>query len=223
MWIRYFVPEDGDDSQHPNVYQSDNNGSITLGDIKRSFPLSGSFHFRFLKEIDRMTVWMDIADDNGPLPTHQGSVFIKANRLPTHSVDLSTQNSSVKAAATTSAGVAAQTAKPVRVSQPAPERAPSEKLLNFHDEVLPPRKCWSIRCRFDVSYSFLLLTVSNAGSSAPAPAPAPVTSANFVDDNDLLGFSSTSSSSQPVAKAVSKPLKDLWIFSALLIVNSFTL
>lgn len=201
MWIRYFVPEDGDDAQHPNVYQSDSNGSLTLADIKRSFPLSGSFHFRFLKEIDRMTVWMDIADDNGPLPTHQGSVFIKANRLSIQPIAHSGQNSSARVTAATSNGVSAQTTKPARVSQPAPERAPSEKLLNFHDEAPTPGKSLGLGLKIGVSYSFLSVTVSNS-----APAPAPAASANFVDDNDLLGFSSTSSSSQPVAKAVSKPL-----------------
>ena len=34
MWVRYFVPEDGDDMNHPNVFRVNSN-SITLGDLKK--------------------------------------------------------------------------------------------------------------------------------------------------------------------------------------------
>lgn len=49
--LRYFIPSDGDDADHPNVFQlpSDvvGSGSVRFGDVKRNFPLPGQYHFRF--------------------------------------------------------------------------------------------------------------------------------------------------------------------------------
>lgn len=49
--LRYFIPSDGDDADHPNVFHlpSDvvGSGSVRFGDVKRNFPLPGQYHFRF--------------------------------------------------------------------------------------------------------------------------------------------------------------------------------
>lgn len=51
---RYFIPSDGDDPAHPNVFQLPSDlvkgGSVLCGDVKNHFPLPGSYHFRFKKK-----------------------------------------------------------------------------------------------------------------------------------------------------------------------------
>ncbi len=44
MFIKYFVPEDGDDAQHPNCFQVDGSGSASLSAIRKAFPLPGYVH-----------------------------------------------------------------------------------------------------------------------------------------------------------------------------------
>jgi hypothetical protein len=39
MWVRYFVPEDGDDASHPNVFRVNSN-SLTLGELRQVSPTS---------------------------------------------------------------------------------------------------------------------------------------------------------------------------------------
>ncbi|KAG5179771.1 hypothetical protein JKP88DRAFT_346794, partial [Tribonema minus] len=61
--IRYFIPSDGDDADHPNVFQlpssavSGGNGTLRLGDVMRHFPLPGTYHFRFKKKFRDGFVW----------------------------------------------------------------------------------------------------------------------------------------------------------------------
>lgn len=51
---RYFIPADGDDPSHPNVFQLPSglvgSGTVRCGDVERHFPLPGRFHFRFKKK-----------------------------------------------------------------------------------------------------------------------------------------------------------------------------
>lgn len=89
MWIRYFIPEDGDDPQHPNVFKlpDNNKQSLVLSDIIRSFPIPGEYHFRFLKDLGKLTVWMDVVEPQAVVPTFQGQIFIKATRINEHAGD----------------------------------------------------------------------------------------------------------------------------------------
>jgi len=90
---RYFVPEDGDDEHHPNVFlapKGRNAGSIpTLLQIKDVFPLPGSYHFRFKsplvpggdREKANIAVWMDCTRDNQMVPTWRGTIVAKVTRV----------------------------------------------------------------------------------------------------------------------------------------------
>ncbi len=133
MWIRYFVPEDGDDASHPNVFQVDK--ANTLEDIKKSFPLVGSFHFRFLKEVDKMSVWLDVTDNNSPLPTYQGGLFIKATRNRSkQSIEVKHHQNVAEVPPPAAKPVSRATSSSAATSVPPPApttRQPSEKLLNF--------------------------------------------------------------------------------------------
>jgi hypothetical protein len=64
---RYFVPSDGDDAEHPNVFQlpsavvaSSSNGTLRLGDVAKNFPLPGTYHFRFKKKFRDGFVWVSV-------------------------------------------------------------------------------------------------------------------------------------------------------------------
>ena len=82
MYIKYFVPEDGDDLAHPNVFEMNCKSSPTFGQFKTSFPFPGHYHFRFLTNINGLEVWLDVVDDNTILPTTiNRDIVVKASRL----------------------------------------------------------------------------------------------------------------------------------------------
>ncbi|CAM9148020.1 unnamed protein product, partial [Phaeothamnion confervicola] len=82
----YFIPGDGDDAEHPNVFHLPSstvvNGSVRLGDVQRHFPLPGAFHFRFMKKFRDGHVWVDTSDANAPVPSCDGAFTAKVSRLP---------------------------------------------------------------------------------------------------------------------------------------------
>jgi hypothetical protein len=90
---RYFLPADGDDEDTPNVFLAPKPSRPgyppLLGQIKGSFPLSGSYHFRFKtpivpgtdREKNAVAVWMDCVDDSAPVPMWQNSIIAKVTRI----------------------------------------------------------------------------------------------------------------------------------------------
>lgn len=83
VWIKYIIPEDGDDHTHPNIYQFSENGEVLVSDIVKSFPIPGKYHFRFLKTVGNFTVWLDSPETSSAAPTFQGSIYVKASRIAT--------------------------------------------------------------------------------------------------------------------------------------------
>jgi hypothetical protein len=90
---RYFIPEDGDEEAHPNVFLAPKprqpGTPPLLGQVKDSFPLPGHYHFRFKSPLfpgaDRdkgaMAVWMDATQDGAPVPTWKNAIIAKVTRL----------------------------------------------------------------------------------------------------------------------------------------------
>ncbi|CAM9746605.1 unnamed protein product, partial [Choristocarpus tenellus] len=82
---RYFIPSDGDDPEHPNVFQlhssSVANGTVRFSDIQARFPLPGSYHFRFKKKFRDGFVWVDISDGSAVVPSYDGVYTAKIVRL----------------------------------------------------------------------------------------------------------------------------------------------
>ena len=124
--VKYIIPEDGDDIEHPNVFtlqSSSSSNNITFSDIKKSFPLSESdkYHFRFLKALNpENKVWLDVINDADVLPTVNGSIFAKVSRIGNNSMNVS---SNVSTTNTTKSPVNRQqsaVAPPV-LHQPHPE------------------------------------------------------------------------------------------------------
>jgi len=90
--IRYFIPEDGDSEEHPNIFllpKSNSGFSPRLLDIKDSFPVPGNYLFRFKSPIvpgaDRdknaVYVWMDCTDDDQHVGVWKNSIFAKVTRI----------------------------------------------------------------------------------------------------------------------------------------------
>ena len=47
--VRYWIPGDGDDPEHPNCFRvpARRGGALCLADVVAAFPLPGRYHFRF--------------------------------------------------------------------------------------------------------------------------------------------------------------------------------
>jgi len=175
--IKYFIPEDGDEFDHPNIFSLNTNGggSPTLIEVRRSFPVPGSYHFRFLRTLNDTKVWIDLTNENDVVPIFDGQIIAKVSRLsvPTHTN---------KTVSTSRPVVAAQTA-PTKVSA-APEPTKSG----------PPKVVKTASLIDDQEEDLFGLSSNNNGPSSQNSA--------HNTSSDLLGFSSPAS---PVAQTASNP------------------
>ena len=69
--------------QHPNVFIVKNKSTqnITSGDVRKNFPLPGSYMFRFKTSFKKTYVWKDATDDASKVPCHEGKIVAKVSRL----------------------------------------------------------------------------------------------------------------------------------------------
>lgn len=91
--FRYFLPEDGDLEDTPNVFLAPKPSRPgyppLLKQVKGSFPLPGSHHFRFKsplvpgsdREKGAVAIWLDCVDDAEPVPVWQNSIIAKVTRI----------------------------------------------------------------------------------------------------------------------------------------------
>ncbi|UIZ29666.1 hypothetical protein KXD40_003184 [Peronospora effusa] len=79
--LNYFVPEDGDSSDHLNVVPLPRVDLLRLQHIKKSFPLPGNFHFRFKTAFEGTYVWLDVVNDTDPVPDFDGLIICKISRV----------------------------------------------------------------------------------------------------------------------------------------------
>lgn len=91
--FRYFIPEDGDTEDQPNVFlmqkDSSSNLSPKLREIQAAFPLPGTYHFRFKcplipgtdREKGAVSVWMDCVDPDQHVGVWRNSIFAKVTRI----------------------------------------------------------------------------------------------------------------------------------------------
>ncbi|CAI5719301.1 unnamed protein product [Hyaloperonospora brassicae] len=83
--LNYFVPEDGDTSDHLNVVPLPRVDQLQLQHVKSSFPLPGEFHFRFKMAFEGTYVWLDVVNDTDAVPDFNGLVICKISRVQTES------------------------------------------------------------------------------------------------------------------------------------------
>jgi hypothetical protein len=170
--IRYFVPEDGDVEDHPNIFllpKSQHSGfSPKLREIKENFPMPGAYHFRFKsplipgsdREKNAVSVWMDCVNDDQHVGVWRNTIVAKVTRISMGNDDfeyghttaaqpaaVAPQRTSVKQnTAPQRRPQPAPTSAPQRVTQ-TPPVAPSDNLLGLEDN-------------------------NNSNHSRPPPAPA---------------------------------------------------
>jgi len=91
----YYIPEDGDSEDHPNIFlmskptQTQSGFSPRLKDIRDSFPMPGKYHFRFKaplipgtdREKGSVAVWMDCTDDSQHVGVWRNTIFAKVTRI----------------------------------------------------------------------------------------------------------------------------------------------
>ncbi len=161
VYVKYFVPEDGDEQSHPNVFKVQGCSSVsalTLGLLKKSFPVEGAYHFRFLTSLpgNKTKVWLDILEDSSSVPTVEGNseVFAKVSRIGVQHYNPQVPSSSsaptkparvTSSASPTSATTDVQTRRDSFGSPGGPversnvgtnSRRNSERLINLSDDVI---------------------------------------------------------------------------------------
>ena len=110
---------------------------VPLGGLGvQAFPVPGKYHFRALKTMGDMNVWLDLVDDAAVVPSNRGEVVLKVSRI---SLDIRTSPAADQAQQRASFSPRAKEEQ--TPSQPSnkeksprmvvPERRGSEKLLSF--------------------------------------------------------------------------------------------
>lgn len=178
MIISYFIPEDGDDEAHPNIFISEE-PITTLGQLKQNFPLKGSYHFRFRKSIGDLNVWMDVVDDKNTVPSTDGRVFTKVTRV---TACLSSPSVAANVAPDPSKLPTPQDTK-TTTSAPAPARVQEAELLGDFTSSPAPPVAQQERRRSERLLSF------DGDDDQNQAAPAAV-AADF--ENDFLGLQTAS-------------------------------
>lgn len=79
--VKYFIPEDGDEFDHPNIFMLSKERNVTLRDIREAFPVPGVYHFRILQAMGNTKVWMDLVDDSEPISSGDSAIFAKVSRI----------------------------------------------------------------------------------------------------------------------------------------------
>jgi len=119
--IFYHIPSDLDDESHPNVfYVQPQSGTLTLGDVRNSFPLPGQYHFRFKTNFKSTFVWKDTQKDSDKIPSHDGKFVAKISRLRTpasNTNQTSASSSSINNTTKQSSNTAAPTTAAARASR----------------------------------------------------------------------------------------------------------
>jgi len=164
--IKYYVPEDGDTEEHPNIFMlpksTQSGSSPRLGDVRDNFPMPGKYHFRFKsplipgtdREKGAVAVWMDCVQDDQHVGVWKNSIFAKVTRISMDDDDDNFDNghqTSTYAPHNVTNGHAApgnaQIRRPVAqrrqqpaVTQKAPPSVAEDKLLDVFDDPTPTRR-----------------------------------------------------------------------------------
>lgn len=187
--IRYFIPEDGDSEDHPNIFlmskPTQSGFSPRLKDVKDSFPMPGRYHFRFKtplipgtdREKNAVAVWMDCVDDNQHVGVWRNTIFAKVTRISMEDEEEDYDFRAAAAAATPANGYATTNTSGAPVSK--------QRMARSHSNAN------------SVSSNSTPVAVDPAmqqSSNPSAPAPTPAATENLLGVFDEPPTSSTHSS-----------------------------
>lgn len=180
------MPEDGDDENHPNVFQMADSSQVQLHQLKKAFPLPGVFLFRFLQTVNNTEVWLDATDDN--MIINQRNICMKVTRIQN-----SSNNASITSRSRTNSNTNNSQPPPITTGKGSPRLAASAP------GTAPQRRLSEKLIRFDEDSS------SPHGNPNSNPSPAQVDSNplfdGFGDDPFATNSSSTSNSNVTTSKA----------------------
>mmetsp|Transcript_18607 Transcript_18607/g.26200 ORF Transcript_18607/g.26200 Transcript_18607/m.26200 type:complete len:320 (-) Transcript_18607:109-1068(-) len=182
--IRYFIPEDGDSEEYPNVFlttKSQTGFSPKLREVKKAFPLPGRYHFRFKaplipgtdREKNAIPVWMDCVDDNQNVGVWRNAIFAKVSRI-----GIDDDESYVQ----TANNIPASAATRPRSANNAPQRAsapPQSAVPTRSNPPPPPNTSNSLLGAFDEA--------PPQATAAAATPPVTTTTTTTTTESDLLG------------------------------------
>eukprot|EP00929_Paragymnodinium_shiwhaense_P016423 TRINITY_DN124753_c0_g1_i1.p1 TRINITY_DN124753_c0_g1~~TRINITY_DN124753_c0_g1_i1.p1 ORF type:complete len:193 (+),score=48.07 TRINITY_DN124753_c0_g1_i1:94-672(+) len=100
--VLYHVPSDQDEADIPNAFPvlAKGHEGVKLQDVRAKFPLPGTYHFRFkMKWGESAGVWMDVTNEDSPVPMWNGQVIAKVTRISWDKVALPKPGSATAAAA----------------------------------------------------------------------------------------------------------------------------
>lgn len=213
MLISYFIPEDGDSQEHPNVFECPGSvQSLTVAALRKVFPVPGKYHFRAVRLVGNMNVWLDLVDEAGIVPSHNGEITLKVTRI---SLEAVTASSGPRASLQTSAPpsrVVQETKQPssplLRTQQEPAGR--QDRLLSFDNTPTPVSQPAPVNRRG----SEKLLSFDNFDDSpSTTVVPPQATSSPFENSDSFFDFSSTA----PITATASKqqpPLGDFMSFAS---------
>lgn len=85
MLVMYTLQSDKSGEFNGFVVRAENQ-ELTVGDIRKQFPVKGSFYMRFKtvlqEENPPVTVWLDGLDEFAPVPSYKNSIMVKALQIP---------------------------------------------------------------------------------------------------------------------------------------------
>jgi len=210
--IRYFIPEDGDTEEHPNIYlmpkPTQSGFSPRLGDIKDSFPVPGNYHFRFKsplipgtdREKGAISVWMDCVDDDQHVGVWRNTIFAKVTRINMNddyddyddddfvrprpvSASVPTRSSSHHSNGHGNGNGIHHGVPASTRAAPAPTPVRQQSNQHQHQQPQPTPTRVQVPAR----------AASRAPAPAPAPAAAPAAEANLLGGFDAVGVAPSAS------------------------------
>ena len=204
-FIKYVIPEDGDDFDHPNVFMCGGDKSaeaLTLGDVMSDFPVPGKYQFRFMRKTASGQVWFDVTDKNGTIPRNNNEIFAKVSRVGTQHYQApssSSPTSSQRPVSNGSNGSNGQHGGPVE-SAPVSSASVRKPSLDVWDSKPQPQEAApsseTARGRRN-SERLLKFDDDNLSGNTPSKSPIHGASGATVDTNGsgLLDFGSNDSGS----------------------------
>ncbi|TYZ58376.1 hypothetical protein PybrP1_006184 [[Pythium] brassicae (nom. inval.)] len=195
--LNYFIPEDGDSSDHLNVVPLPRVDQLRLQHIKKArrteliFPLPGQFHFRFKTPFEGTFVWLDLVNDADVVPDFNGLVISKIARMQRENTTRPADHVDVKT----------PPAKEPDLIQTSPEPTPAKR-----EESAPVPKVFNddlvgldVAQLADPVPTTAAPGPSASASPAPTPQPAPQ------DPFNLFMGSTASSPMRPMGNPMSAP------------------
>eukprot|EP01082_Thalassiosira_pseudonana_P000583 g1465.t1 g1465 contig10:2149565-2150809(+) len=194
--VRYFLPEDGDVEDTPNVFLAPKPSRPgyppLLGQIKDSFPLPGAFHFRFKtalvpgtdREKHAVAVWMDCTEEEEPVPVWQGAIVAKVTRIRYEEEYDEDFGSNVSTAGYSSSASVRSSSKAAseQQQQPAQSTHSSDSLLGAFDH--PPAPAPAAPAAATNSAHSSTGNLLDVDNHPPAP---PVSGGSLLDMDNLGG------------------------------------